>query len=575
MATLAEINDTLRDQNLSMEEMVVKQESTNDTLRTLASKISAQMELAAAQMELGEKTRLKDREKQIEAKEKKSVLKDALKNAPKGFKEGFGKGMALPGGGFFSKLFENAGLGTGLVLGAAGLAAAKALKTAVLGGMIAYLAPELSEKGGEKIISLFKTIGIPMEWYDNLPQGMKDSIETGIGGIAGAIVAQIVLAFTAKKGLGLLVGLGAIVTKKVFDAIANFGAAPVKPPKPPAGGGLDDAAKATAQATKAADARKLMSQADEAFVPLKPPPAKPTVGRDPKTGRFTKLTPEQRNAISSMGDQPKGKFNNVDEAIEALSKSGKAGKFGKFLNFLKGLAKIAPYAAVTMDMLEPAYAIYTDQPREIIQKEIAGALGSLSGGALGAIAGGGVVTMIPGVGQSGIANLLGVAAGGIAGSIAGEYTAESIAKFLLGGAKPERTMQSAEDQVMSMPLVAGDHSPAMMMELRNAGPTPEAELRRQGAMTAAPTPAAPAKIVPPAPISVKPKTEQIMQMDYGAATSSFAGGAPATYVNAPQSTTVNNSQSQGIVLPMAPAVDTLDGGLATGMANYLKYGYGG
>lgn len=58
-------------------------------------------------------------------------------------------------------------------------------------------------------------------------------------------------------------------------------------------------------------------------------------------------------------------------------------------------------------------------------------------------------------------------------------------------------------------------------------------------------------------------TTVLMQKDYGERVSASQAGAP-TYVNAPQTTTVNNSQSQGIVLPMAQAIDTLDGGLALG-----------
>lgn len=61
-------------------------------------------------------------------------------------------------------------------------------------------------------------------------------------------------------------------------------------------------------------------------------------------------------------------------------------------------------------------------------------------------------------------------------------------------------------------------------------------------------------------------TAVLMQKDYGERVSASRAGA-GTYVNAPQTTTVNNSQSQGIVLPMAQAVDTLDGGLALGGNN--------
>lgn len=481
----------------------------------------------------------------------------------------------MPGAGFFSDLFSKAGLGAGLVLGAAGLAAAKALKTAALGGLFAYLAPELSEKGGEKIIGLMKSVGIPMEWYDNLPQGMKDKIETGIGGIAGAIVAQIVLAFTAKKGLGLLVGLGALITKKVFNAIADAGKAAV-------GGAGNGAGKAAAGATRAAATRRLMSQADEAFQPLPPKVTSPLRQATEKFGA-SELMRRAEEGIQS------GKFKNLDEAVEALAKSGKAAKYGRLIQFMAGLAKLAPTAAIAADFIEPAWAIYTDQPADVVKKELVGAFGSLSGGTLGAIAGAGVVSMAAGpAAATGIPGLLGGMVGGVAGALSGEYTAEAIAKFLMGfgdDLKPvnkQKTSALQREDVRDTRFETGSLPAYGMGSFADLGvgemnPFGTGNVFTNNPGYEIPEPAPSVKVVPKSYGYVNKMTEAIMQMDYSkqeaeASAGSYGGAAP---VIAPQNTTINNSQSQGFILPMPANVDLMDGGMATGMANYLKYGFGG
>lgn len=610
MSSLAEINKTLQTQNGIVQEVVEEQSSTNTAIRGLVDKISGQMEA-------DERQRLKDiADRRNQASKNKGGGNQSLAR-PQTLKEGFQQGMGLPGAGFFKNLFGGMGLGTGagLALGAAGLAAAKSLRTAALGGLFAYLAPELSEKGGEMIVNLFKTVGIPMDWYDNLPPGVKDSIETGIGGIAGAIVAQIVLSFTARKGIGLLAGLSALVGKKVFDAIANYGAKPPKVPDLPPGyidPGLKkaqqeaaekaarEAAEQAARAAAKADALDAIRQADKGFKPIPPAPKvsvdAPKAPELPKvvdTGKgirytapgsntFMKsadaisqlsaagYTPEGLPKVDTTTPKPKGsKFKNVDEAVEALEQSGKAAKYGRFLSFLKGLAKLMPAAAITLDFLEPAYAIYTDQPESVIKKELAGAFGSLSGGTAGAIAGAGLVTLIPGVGQTGIANLLGGVIGGVGGALAGEYTAEALASALMGGPRP-MSMREAEEYVMGTPLmdmsgVAPTQIAKIRMEAQRAGPTSEEELRRQGSMTAMPGQTS-ATITRP---GISENTIQLMKQDMAnqapsmselqsyldrvAAENRSGGGGNST-------STTNNSY----LLDMGETVDIKDGGLALG-----------
>lgn len=139
-----------------------------------------------------------------------------------------------------------------------------------------------------------------------------------------------------------------------------------------------------------------------------------------------------RNANGALINATTKKIASVDELTKAIlvEKAAKAAKYSKFLKV------VGPLGAL-VDLTDPLVAIYTDQPEDVIKKELAGSLGSLSGAYLGMVAGGAAVTLIPVVGQSGFGNILGMVGGAIAGSFAGEYTAESLANFLLGGKEPK------------------------------------------------------------------------------------------------------------------------------------------
>ena len=147
----------------------------------------------------------------------------------------------------------------------------------------------------------------------------------------------------------------------------------------------------------------------------------------PKTPKVTKLpTPTAKipgaSTITTNGKATMGKPTTVGGVAKRLP-ADKAMKFAKFFRIA------GPLAAVIPALLEPALAIYRDEPDEVVRKQTAGALGSIGGGALGAIAGGSLGTMLfPGIGS-----LLGTGLGGLFGAIGGEWLLEKIVGAMLDG----------------------------------------------------------------------------------------------------------------------------------------------
>lgn len=147
----------------------------------------------------------------------------------------------------------------------------------------------------------------------------------------------------------------------------------------------------------------------------------------PKTPKVTKLpTPTAKipgaATITTNGKATMGKPTTVGGVAKRLP-ADKAMKFAKFFRIA------GPLAAVIPALLEPALAIYRDEPDEVVRKQTAGALGSIGGGALGAIAGGSLGTMIfPGIGSG-----IGAGLGGLFGAIGGEWLLEKIVGAMLDG----------------------------------------------------------------------------------------------------------------------------------------------
>lgn len=150
-------------------------------------------------------------------------------------------------------------------------------------------------------------------------------------------------------------------------------------------------------------------------VPTPKPPAvkaiKPAVAKIPGA-----------STITTSGAASQGRPTSVRGVLGRLP-ADKALKFAKFFRFA------GPAAAVIPALLEPALAIYRDEPANVVKKELAGALGSIGGGVLGGLAGGALGTAIfPGLGT-----LIGGGLGGLFGALSGEWLIEKMVGALLNG----------------------------------------------------------------------------------------------------------------------------------------------
>lgn len=508
MTTLAEINNTLLDQNLSMKEMVVEQESTNDSIRSLVAKISEQMDQEKDQ-------RLKDtaKKKDIQPRPQRALIEraqDAYASTPDGLLSGLFKGLGFGGGfgiagfvsGLLSKVLGLIGVGAGKLIKTAALVSAVTLFgedvinaifgdgitqeqkadiknalyatatwiglggkliTGLLAGVVSFLFPDASSATGGVLVDGFKsalgTLGFNTGWIDTAMGEHAGIIEQTLGAMAIAMVGRAVLLFGGKKILGLLatrimtgVGLTAAITAALDNLKLPFGGTPT-PDAPPSGdptpaGGPRSRANPTraSRATARAAAKAAQRAADLA-----------QYGRGKDLAKYGMT----RNATGAMVDQTTKKFKSVDDLAAAIlsENTAKAAKYSKFLKV------VGPLGAL-VDLYDPLYAIYTDQPEEVIRKELVGTLGSVSGAYLGAVAGAAATTLIPVVGQSGIGNVIGGLLGAGVGAFAGEYTAESLADFLLGGPTPKPvTMEQAYSEY-GRDLAAG----AQLMPPSKPGP---------------------------------------------------------------------------------------------------------
>jgi hypothetical protein len=147
----------------------------------------------------------------------------------------------------------------------------------------------------------------------------------------------------------------------------------------------------------------------------------------PKTPKVSKLpTPTAKipgaATITTSGKAGMGKPTTVKGVLNRLP-AEKAAKYAKW--FRIG----GPLAAVIPSLIEPALAIYRDEPDEVVRKETAGALGSIGGAALGTLAGGSLGTLLfPGLGS-----LIGGGLGGLFGAIGGEWLLEKMVGAMLDG----------------------------------------------------------------------------------------------------------------------------------------------
>jgi len=563
MATLADINETLLAQNQNLTDIAEESKETSDSIQSLVQRISADQELQ-------ERQRLKDTTKKAikpvgaGTGQMMSTMSDKYSEAPSDFMGGLFKGLGLGAigagglgiaafvGGILSKVLGLIGTGagkfikTGALIGLVsafgedvinaifgdGLTdAAKAgmkealyatatfvglggkLITGLLSGAVAFLFPETSAAVGGGLVEGFKTaldaIGLKSDWIDTAMGEHSAIIQSTLGAMAVAMVGRAVLLFGGKKILGLLtkrimtgVGLTAAI-KLALDKLLPAGGAP-DIPTPGGSPSADPRAGRYAQQGAGARARAAKVAADLA-----------------KNAPASKLPPGfDRNKAGALINADTKKFASVDDLAEAIlkEKGAKAAKYAKFL-------KVAGPLGALVDLVDPLMAIYTDQPEDVVKKELAGSLGSVSGAYLGAVAGAGLTTLIPVVGQSGIGNAIGGLFGAVAGSMAGEYTAESLANFLLGGPTPKKVdtpaRDLAEEAVMGQSLqaptetqmygmsaqgfVAASQSRAAIAaenEARDLQSVPSVMLPKPKSMVARP------------PATAKEITEYLMQQDY-------------------------------------------------------------
>jgi len=126
--------------------------------------------------------------------------------------------------------------------------------------------------------------------------------------------------------------------------------------------------------------------------------------------------------VTTNGAASQGRPTTIKGVLSKLP-AEKAAKFAKFFRVA------GPLGAVIPALLEPAMAIYNDEPDSVVRKQTAGALGSIGGGALGAIAGGSLGTMIfPGLGSA-----IGGGLGGLFGALSGEYLIEKMMGAMFDG----------------------------------------------------------------------------------------------------------------------------------------------
>ncbi|MDB4576197.1 hypothetical protein N9091_00600 [bacterium] len=129
------------------------------------------------------------------------------------------------------------------------------------------------------------------------------------------------------------------------------------------------------------------------------------------------------------GTPAAGNASRLKEAMKKLSNIQLA-KYAGVLKFA-GMA-----ASVGLSMVDVVDAIANDRGEEEVQKQLAGALGSVSGGLMGMGAGAALGFAIGGPVGSFIASL----AMGTAGAIAGEELAEMIAEYVVTGESPALKM---------------------------------------------------------------------------------------------------------------------------------------
>lgn len=289
-------------------------------------------------------------------------------------------------GGFAKKL------GMGLL----GAFTAKGFFKTLGGGMLERLgfSKEVAEKGGEAAgTGGFTSVLTGMFTKGGVGAKLKGGVKGFVAGTVGKLVFDAVSSLDADKD-GKLLGLDKNVVAGTSAAIAGVGSfVATGKAMSKAGGAIKGALGIGDKATTP----KVTSTTGGAKIPGAP-------------------------TITTSGAAAQGKPTTIKGIANRLP-ADKALKFAKFFRVA------GPLGAVIPALLEPAMAIYNDEPDSVIRKQTAGALGSIGGGALGAIAGGSLGTMLfPGIGS-----LIGGGLGGLFGAISGEWLIEKMIGAIFDG----------------------------------------------------------------------------------------------------------------------------------------------
>lgn len=289
-------------------------------------------------------------------------------------------------GGFAKKL------GMGLL----GAFTAKGFFKTLGGGMLERLgfSKEVAEKGGEAAgTGGFTSLLTGMFTKGGVGAKLKGGVKGFVAGTVGKLVFDAVSDLDADKD-GKLLGLDKNVVAGTSAAIAGVGSfVATGKAMDKAGGAIKGALGIGDKATTP----KVTSTTGGAKIPGAP-------------------------TITTSGAAAQGKPTTIKGVASRLP-ADKALKFAKFFRVA------GPLGAVIPALIEPAMAIYNDEPDSVIRKQTAGALGSIGGGALGAIAGGSLGTMLfPGLGSA-----IGGGLGGLFGAISGEWLIEKMIGAMFDG----------------------------------------------------------------------------------------------------------------------------------------------
>jgi len=454
MATLSDINETLLKQNSALDKTV--------------SGIDALTEVFQKQLSKPEKKDQSDQDRVSKLDKLEQTIEERQRRPramPTTFREGFMRGSGLTGFGNFIGDFFGSALGDmlapllasmlagsafiGALKGAAGIAFGKVVPWAILAGTIAaFFGDEIKNF----VEHYFDTDGdgyVTVSTMFNKELKLKNGyVVTGVVAAAG-ILAQlaigVVLRGVKKLTVGGLMGLAGITGLKSL----------LNRTRAPAVDLTDDArARATQNATKQGP---------------KTTSAKPSIRtRPPRTSAVTSA-PAPDNFDVRTGrfrDSVTGRFKSVDEATAAI-RAKDAAKAARYTRILK-LARYAGMLGLALDFMDPLMAIYNGEPDSVIKQQLMGTLGSVSGATLGALAGAAGSTLIPVWGQSGFGNAVSAVAGGVAGGLAGEYTAESLASWLMdpnsSWPSPAKTSIDAET-LRSSPSTEGEAGRTAMAQI--------------------------------------------------------------------------------------------------------------